>query len=179
MVVLHRARFVGLPITENCFFFQVHLGQVDKCEPCFGAVEPVVTWQDVVAIQLKGDFPQSPTNRWFKWSHDKTFADSSPSAYLTGFQSFVESTPITSERLQGMSCAILKCLPWESMWLSVDITVQTATWGGVGGGSSPTILLPLSALISVLMLPSPGAPQAGESWDAKWLYVLKLPCLTT
>lgn len=70
MAVLDRARFVGRPIAENCFFFQIHLGQVDKCEPCVGAVESVVTWQDVVAVPLKGDFPQPPTNRWFKWSHD-------------------------------------------------------------------------------------------------------------
>lgn len=70
VALLDKAHFLGRPITENGFFLQLHLGQVDRCEPRVGAAESVATWQDVVAIQLKGDFPQPPTNRWFKWSHD-------------------------------------------------------------------------------------------------------------
>lgn len=89
--------------------------------PCFWAAWSVVGLQDVLAVQLKGDFPnpqQTVGSNGVPLILIQTFADSSPLAYHSSPQTFLELAPTVAEGFQGWSYRILNCLPWDFMWLS-------------------------------------------------------------
>lgn len=56
------------------------------------------------------------------WLSSQIFAGSSPLAYATGLQTFLDSAPVISEGLQEMSYGTLRHLSADRMWRYADVT---------------------------------------------------------